>query len=645
MIIVSEAEVGQDSPAQHGHASRTFWLGFAALGVVFGDIGTSPLYVLRAVFTIHNGMVALTPENIYGVISLVTWLLVVIVAVKYVTIILRADNHGEGGIIAMASLLRSHMLPNTKPFKLFAYVGMFGVALFFGDCVITPAISVLSAIEGSLVAFPALDHRVIVPAALLILLALFAAQRHGTATVGKVFGPLMALWFGLLAAVGIPHIISHPAIIGALSPHHALLFVARNPLVGFVACGATILAVTGAEALYADMSHFGRKPISGAWFCVVMPALILNYLGQGANLIMHPEALKDPFFTLVPATLAFVLTIAATIATVIASQAVISGAYSAARQASRLGYLPHLSVRHTSEQQSGQVYLPGVNMLLLVSVAVVILLFPNSDKLSSAYGLAVSMDFLLSTCMLATLTIFVWKWPRIWTVLLTVGLLCIDVPLFAANVAKIFTGGWLPLLIAALLALVMTTWYRGEQLVTAKRLRNEGSLEEFLEGLEKRPARRIPGTVIYPHSMVSTAPFALRANVKINRCLHDHVVILSIKTAQQPHMPQDKRMSMQKLHSKIEGIVHITITYGFMDERNVPADIQWAQQHWGLESWKLTEAVWVLSHVDVRSSEHPTMSRLRTKLCAGIARLSVSPTWQRSLPRSRTLEMARTIAI
>ncbi|WP_018341087.1 potassium transporter Kup [Corynebacterium caspium] len=632
-------------PFYKRHGSRNFWLGIAALGVVFGDIGTSPLYVLRAVFTVHNGAVALNEANIYGVVSLLTWLLVLIVATKYVSLVLRADNNGEGGIIAMSTLLRSAVVHRPKPAILLTYVGMLGAALFFGDCVITPAISVLSAIEGSFVAFPDLPRGVLVPAALSILVALFTAQRYGTSKVGRVFGPLMALWFALLAAIGIPHILTTPAILAALSPHYAALFLIHNPVVGVIALGAVILAVTGAEALYADIAHFGRKPISAVWFMAVMPALITNYLGQGASLLNNPANLKDPFFTLVPANFTLVLTIIATIATVIASQAVIAGAYSVARQASRLGFLPHLTVRHTSAQESGQIYLPAINTLLLLAVSVVVIIFQDSEKLSSAYGLAVSMDFLLTTCMLIAVTAIVWRWKPIFTAIMALAFLVIEIPLFLANCTKILTGGWLPLLIAAVLMVIMSTWYRGEELVTAKRLKNEGQLSDFISSLEKRPPRRIPGTLIYPHSMVSTPPFALKANVAINRCLHDHVVVLSIKTAAAAHVAPAQRFKMQRLSNTISGIVHLTITYGFMDDRHINEDIKYAQKQFGLESWKLSEALWILSHVDVRSSEKPTMSRIRTKLFVGIALVSVSPAWQRFIPRSRKLEMSRTIAI
>ncbi|MDY5128628.1 KUP/HAK/KT family potassium transporter [Actinotignum urinale] len=622
---------------------RNALLGLAALGVVFGDIGTSPLYVLRAVFTVHDGAVALNESNIYGVISLIIWVLIIIVTGKYVLNVLRADYDGEGGISAMVTLVRSRLKARPKTSTYLIYVGMFGAALFFGDSVITPAISVLSAIEGTLVAMPDLSQSFVVPVALGILIALFSAQRFGTEKVGHVFGPIMACWFIVLAAIGIPHILHNPAIIRALSPQYAIAFIAYHPFVAFVALGAIVLAVTGAEALYADIAHFGRQPITGAWFVFVLPSLCINYLGQGANLLADMNNVRDPFFTMVPQSYALALTLLATVATVIAAQAVIAGSYSVARQVSRLGYLPHLTVRHTSARESTQVYLPGVNTLLMVAVSCVIIIFQDSERLSSAYGLAVSTDFLLTTMLLITVTHLVWRWKPVWTVLMGGILLCIEIPLFAANCAKIFTGGWLPLVIASALMIVMTTWRRGENIITAKRAANEGPLQDFLFLLEKQPPRRIPGTAIYPHSLINTAPFALKVNTKINRALHDHVIILSLKTAPRPYIAQEDRVKIERLST--QGVVHFTITYGFMDSRNVPEDLLWAQKEFGLTTWKLHQATWMLSHIDVQVAKKSRMSTLRTKLFVFLSKLSASPQWNKSLPRSRTLELARTVAI
>ncbi|WP_241152919.1 potassium transporter Kup [Neoactinobaculum massilliense] len=629
------------TPAAHATALA----GLAALGVVFGDIGTSPLYVLRAVFTVHGGIVPLEDDAIIGVISAVIWILVIIVTLKYVVLVLRADNDGEGGIIALATLVGRLMKSKKHMVATFVVVGMLGAALFFGDSVITPAISVMSAIEGLSVAFPTMQEWVVVPAALVILTLLFASQRAGTTRVGRVFGPAMATWFLIVALIGLPHIVAHPRILVALSPHHALLFVVHNPLVAFFALGAIVLAVTGAEALYADIAHFGRRPIQLTWFVVVLPALILNYLGQGANLIGNKAAIRDPFFTLVPRHFTVMLVIAATLATVIASQAVISGAYSIARQASRLGFLPHMRVKHTSATTSGQIFMPAVNLLLYIAVITIVLIFKSSDSLSAAYGLAVTTDFVITSTLLLLLTHLGWKWPMWITVLLGAALAVIELPLFLANVAKIATGGWLPMSIAIVMMVVMTTWRRGELRVREERELSEGSLSEFLMHVEKHPLRRIPGTTIFPHSQRTTPPYALRVNARVNHVLHDHVIILSIKTRATPHVEPFERVRVENVDANLPGVVHLTMTYGFMDARHVVGDLITYSERSGHGNWRIREAFWLPSHIDIRAGSQPGMALWRKRLFMFMSRISASPAWMAKLPRQRTAEVTHVISV
>lgn len=623
---------------------KTALLGLGALGVVFGDIGTSPLYVLRTVFTIGHGQVALTEENILGVISCIIWTLVSIVTLKYVTFVLRADNDGEGGILALATLVREHLTPGKRLSIAVALAGVFGAALFFGDSVITPAISVLSAIEGLDVAFPSMPD-IVLPVSLAILTALFAVQRSGTSKVGRVFGPIMALWFLALAAAGLPHIVANPHVLVALLPSEAAHFMLGHPAAAFVALGATVLAVTGAEALYADISHFGRTPIQLTWAAIVLPSLVLNYLGQGALLIDDAANIANPFFLLVPRSMTVVLVAMATFATLIASQAVISGAYSIARQASRLGYLPHLKIVHTSESAAGQIYLPAVNGLLFCAVATVIIIFQDSDRLSSAYGLAVTTDFVLTSALLVLLTRIGWHWPVWATGILFVGLAALEWPMFAANLTKIFTGGWLPLGIALLMFFIMTTWNKGEYLVKRARMDQEGTLYEFLEALSKKPARRIPGTAIYPHSMMTTTPLSLKVNTAVNHTLHDHVIIVSLRTHHTPHVPPNERMCIDKIASPLPGVFHLTLNFGFMDNRDLEKALADGQAALGLQSWKLDSAFFMLSHLNVVAGPKSTMTIWRKRVFVWLTHVSASPTWTVKLPPSRTAEISTRIVI
>ncbi|MFY7974254.1 MAG: potassium transporter Kup, partial [Rubrivivax sp.] len=534
--------------SQSGGASRsagaTAALTLAAIGVVYGDIGTSPLYALKEVFA--HGRVPLTPDNILGILSLVFWTLTVVVSLKYVVLILRADNNGEGGLIAMLALASQAVKDRPVLRRRLLLLGIFGTAIFFGDGVITPAISVLSAVEGLEVAAPAL-HRWVVPLTLVVLTALFAAQRFGTATVGRFFGPVTLLWFAVLALLGLPHILQNPAVLVALSPHHALNFVLDHPGVAFVALGATVLTVTGAEALYADLGHFGKRPIRMAWFTVAMPALVLNYFGQGAMLLAHPENVANPFYEMAPQWTLFPLIGLATAATVIASQALITAAFSVSKQAMQLGYLPRLHIVHTSVKEAGQIYVPFVNWALFVGVTFAVVVFGSSSKLASAYGIAVTLDMTITTVMTFFVIRYAWKLPLALCVAATGAFFVVDLAFLAANAVKILDGGWFPLAIGGAMFLVMTTWKRGRALL-AERVRDEAiELPMFIESLFVAPPQRVEGTAVFLSAEQGVTPFALLHNLKHNRVLHAQNLFVTVRHHERPWIGFDRRVELEPL--------------------------------------------------------------------------------------------------
>ncbi|GAA4518435.1 potassium transporter Kup [Brachybacterium paraconglomeratum] len=547
-----------------------------ALGVVFGDIGTSPLYALQTVFSLHHNAVAPTESDVLGVISMVTWCLVIIVTVAYIGLIMRADNQGEGGILALAALVLRKLGADAHPRQasIALVLGVVGAALFFGDSVITPAISVLSAFEGIEVT-GAVPNSVILPGALIVLTGLFAVQRWGTARIGGSFGIVMVVWFVSLAAMGLPHVIAQPSILRALSPHYAIAFMVDRPLVAFLAMGAVVLTITGAEALYADMGHFGHRPIALAWVGLVLPALLLNYLGQGALILADPAAIENPFFSLVPEGLRIPLVVLAAMATVIASQAVISGAFSVSRQATRLVLLPKLKVTQTSREHGGQIYVGSVNLLLFVGVVTLVLVFQHSQALAAAYGLAVTATIILVLALFLLYAVEVLRWPLWQVVTLAVIVGGLELLLLAANLIKIPDGGWLPLLIAAVLTTIMLTWRRGAQLLAERRREMEGPLADFVTG----PARdlpRVPGLAVYPHPEPSTVPLALRTGAAMNHVLHEHVVILTLEHLGVPHVHRDDRVQVNVLGNAADGIVHVTYQVGFHDPQDVPAALRMA---------------------------------------------------------------------
>lgn len=617
-----------------------------ALGVVYGDIGTSPLYAMQTVFSIDNGAVHSTTGDVLGAVSLVVWSITLIVSIKYVTFILRADNDGEGGVMALAALVR-RVLPDaaTRRTALVLGLGVLGASLFYGDSVITPAISVLSAIEGLEVPAPSLSHAV-VPIAAVILTGLFMVQRWGTHRVGSLFGPVMLLWFGTLTLAGLPEIVGHPGILRGLSPTYGIVFAAAHPLTVFIAMGAVVLAITGAEALYADLGHFGRSPIRWAWFLIVFPALVVNYLAQGALILHNPSTRSNPFFLLLPGWAQIPMVVLATAATVIASQAVISGAYSVSQQALRLGFLPRLRVRHTSSREIGQIYVPSVNWLLFIAVLTVTLTFRHSARLATAYGVAVTGTFLITTALFLVVAHVQWRWPW-WKVGLFAGVIGgVELIYFSANLTKVVDGGWLTLLIALAVFTTMTTWQRGRKIVTARRHEKEGSLAGFLAGLNHQTLYRVPGTAVFPHLTKDTTPLALRANVERNHVLHECVVIITGTTSNVPHIPWEERLAVSNLGDPTDGIVHVSAEFGFQDATDFPEVLRRVSQQ-GIEGRDVDvdDASYFVSRISLRRTDLPGMNRWRKELFIALAHNAASQTEFLCLPDERTVVMGANVDI
>jgi KUP system potassium uptake protein len=643
---VSAAEPPASHPSPHGGAGRLALM-LGALGVVYGDIGTSPLYALQTVFSIDRGAVKPTSGDVYGVISMVFWSVTLIVSVKYVVFILRADNDGEGGVMALAALVRRVLGGVRGRAAAVMALGVFGASLFYGDSVITPAISVMSAVEGLKVATPSLSH-VVLPVSATILTLLFVAQRWGTQKVGTLFGPVMVLWFLALAAGGAHEIIKKPGIIAGLSPTYAGAFVLDHPYIAFIAMGAVVLSITGAEALYADMGHFGRSPIRRAWFAVVFPALTLNYLGQGALILRDERSVSNPFFLLLPGWARLPMVVLATIATVIASQAVISGAFSVSRQAVRLGFLPYLRIRHTSPREIGQVYVPAVNWILYLGVLALMLGFRSSARLATAYGVAVTATFTITTILFLVVARVHWKWAVWKLVLAAVVIGGAEVTYFVANLTKVVHGGWLPLLIALSVFTIMQTWQRGREIVTERRNAKEGPLQEFVERLRVEKVVRVPGTAVFLHPTKTTTPLALRANVEHNHVVHEHVVIVSAVSENVPHVVED-RISVDDLGYRDDGIVHVTVRYGFQDDQDIPAALRKAAASAATVSTELDidpdRASYFLSRVTLRLTRAPGMRMWRKRLFLGLANNASTPAEYFGLPESHTVVMGSQVDI
>ncbi len=627
--------------SQAGEAgSAVLMLG--ALGIVYGDIGTSPLYSVQTVFSLDGGAVRPTPVDVFGIVSLIFWSITLIVSVKYVAFVLRASNDGEGGVMALAALARRVLVGATpRRLALVMALGVLGASLFYGDSVITPAISVLSAVEGMEVVSRSLADAV-VPVAAVILAVLFGVQRWGTQRVGRLFGPVMLVWFLTLGVAGLREVLIRPGILAGLSPTYAAAFFAEHPHIAFVAMGAVVLAITGAEALYADLGHFGASPIRRAWFLIVFPALTLNYLGQGALILRDPAARDNPFYLLVPHWARIPMIVLATAATVIASQAVISGAYSVSRQALRLGFLPRLRVRHTSAQHEGQVYVPSINWGLLAAVLVLVFTFRSSTRLASAYGVAVTGTFLITTALFLLVARTLWHWPAWRLCLVGAAFGLVELTFFGANILKVREGGWLTLLIAAIVFTVMLTWQRGREIVTARRTEVEGPVRAFIDDVHAAGVTRVPGTAVFPHPSKETTPLALRANVQHNHVLHERVVIISGRTANLPHIPWPKRLTIDPLGDPSDGIVHIDAEFGFQDRTDFPEVLKRASAHPTSALGGPVDpdtASYFVSRITLRRSERPGMSTWRKVLFIGLAHNAASQAEFLCLPDDRTVVM------
>ena len=612
-------------------------LTLAAIGVVYGDIGTSPLYALKEVFA--PGRVPLTADNILGILSLVFWTLTVVVSIKYVVLILRADNHGEGGLIAMLALASVAVKDKPVLRRRLLLLGIFGTAIFFGDGVITPAVSVLGAVEGLEVAAPGL-HRFVVPISLIVLTALFVTQRFGTAVVGRMFGPVTLIWFVVLALLGAGHIAQNPHVLVAVSPHYALGFLLGQPGVAFVALGSVVLCVTGAEALYADLGHFGKRPIRLAWFAVVMPALLLNYFGQGAMLLEHPENARNPFYEMAPQWALYPLIALATAAASIASQALITAAFSVSKQAMQLGYLPRLRILHTSVRETGQIYVPFVNWALYAFVVFAVVMFGSSSALASAYGIAVTIDMTITTVM----TFFVIRWA--WGLSLPLCIaatgffFAVDLTFFAANAVKVLEGGWFPLLIGAGVFTLMITWKSGRALMTA-RLREEAiDLDPFLESLFLSPPLRVPGTAVFLSAEKGSTPFALLHNLKHNKVLHEQNLFVTVQHHEVPWVGFNKRCQIDALGHDCWAV---TLHFGFKNDPDVPEALKLVQGR-GVQLDDM-ETSYFLSRDTVIPTFGGGMALWREKLFASMHRNAAAAADFLNLPTNRIVELGSKVEI
>ncbi len=644
------AEVPQRHPVEtNPRGKRLALLSLTALGIVYGDIGTSPLYALQQCFTSKEHTIPPTTANVYGVLSLIVWLLVLVVAVKYIVFIMRADNRGEGGILALLALiLQQERRSRSKRRMTLVALGLFGAALLYGDGMITPAISVLSAIEGLNVATPAFQS-MIVPLSVVILFVLFAVQRFGTGRVGAAFGPIMLVWFLTIGGLGLWEVAKEPRILAALNPLHGVQFFIDNGRIGFLTLGAVVLAVTGAEALYADMGHFGKRPIRTAWFTLVMPALLINYFGQGAILLRNPAAVANPFYFLAPRSMLMPLVVLATIAAVIASQALISGAFSLTRQAVQLGYSPRVTILHTSRSEAGQIYVPEMNNVIMIGCLVLVLAFGSSQSLGAAYGVAVTGTMAITSLLFAVVARSRWNWSLAHVLPIMAAFLAIDVSLFAANVVKIWYGGWVPIAIAIGVFTLMSTWKTGRYLLTKTLNAGALPLDLFLGDVARRKPPRVPGTAVFMTSSNEAVPVVLLHHLKHNKVLHEQVILMSVVTHEVPEVPAADRVSVEKLD---HGFYRVTAGYGFMESPNVPEVLQRARD-FGIKA-KRNDTTFYLGRERVivgdgkgrgearRPPEGvplPTMSRWRKKLFVIMSRNARSATEFFGIPPNRVVEL------
>jgi KUP system potassium uptake protein len=631
-----------ETTAADGRGEAHSTAGFKALligsiGVVYGDIGTSPLYALREAVVAASGPAGVvTTQAVLGVVSLILWALIIVVTLKYVLILLRADNHGEGGTLALMALAQRAVSHRGGAIVL---LGIISGALFYGDAVITPALSVLSAIEGIKLVTAALDPYV-VPLTVLILLALFAAQSRGTARVAAFFGPVMCIWFGVIAIAAITPIMQHPEVLLALNPLLAVSFMLHHGIIGFVTLGAVFLAVTGAEALYADLGHFGKRPIQTAWLFIVLPSLALNYLGQGALVIADPKAVENPFFLMFPDWALIPMVALATLATVIASQAVITGAYSLTRQAIQLGLLPRFEIRHTSEAHSGQIYIPRINMLLFIAVMLLVLMFRSSSALASAYGISVTGTMVVTGMMGFVVIWKVWRWSALAAAALIAPFLFLDLTFLAANLLKVFEGGWVPLALGAAVMLLMYTWRRGSRLLFEKSRKLEFPLADLVTMLEKRPPQRVSGTAVFLTSDPNSAPTALLHSLKHYKVLHEKNVILTIEIASRPRIDLAERVRLEQISATFS---KVTLRFGFMESPNVPKALAIARKlGWQFD---IMSTSFFLSRRALKPAAHSGMPRWQDHLFIALSRTANDATDYFQIPSGRVVEVGTQVTV
>ena len=614
-------------------------LTLAAIGVVFGDIGTSPLYALKECFSPDHG-IPFSVDAIYGVISMVFWAFLIVVSLKYVLFVMRANNHGEGGILAlMAMALRTAPTGSKRAFGLLM-VGVFGACMFYGDAVITPAISVLSAVEGLEIVSEDFT-RYVIPVTIVILVGLFLIQKRGTSVVGILFGPVMLIWFFILGLMGVYNLIDNPQILLAVNPYYAVHFMYQHSLEAVIVLGAVFLVLTGAEALYADMGHFGIRPIRYAWFFITMPCLLLNYFGQGAMLINNPEAISNPFFLMVPEAYTFTLVILATLATVIASQAVISGAYSMTSQAILLGFVPRMKISHTSDREVGQIYMPAINWALLVLVVIVVLAFKKSENLAAAYGIAVTTTMVATTLLAAIVMKIVWKWHSILVTAVIGSFLIVDLSFFAANLLKILEGGWFPLMLGGICFLLLMTWYQGRRLIREKAVENGIPLESFVSSLLAHPPHRVDGTAVFLTAHVDYVPVAMLHNLKHNRVLHKRVIFLKVSIWDVPFVSDEDRITIKDMGG---GIFLVRAIYGFKETPDIQNVLNLLDAQYEMK-FDLMETSFFLARDTVVASGIPGMALWREHLFAWMFQNAAKPSDFYQIPTNRVVELGAKIEI
>jgi KUP system potassium uptake protein len=636
MPETASATAAPDGHGAHHPPANHLALAVGSIGVVYGDIGTSPLYAFREALSAAVGHGPVTPEAVLGVLSMIVWALLVTVTVKYVLILLRADNNGEGGTLSLTALASRAVGRRTT---LIFFLGMVGAAMFYGDSVITPAISVLSAVEGLKLATPAFEH-VIVPVTVIILVALFAVQSRGTARVAMFFGPIMVLWFLSIAAGGLIHLFDEPHVFAAINPLYAFWFLIEHPVIGLVTLGAVFLAVTGGEALYADLGHFGRRPIQLAWFCLVLPSLVINYFAQGALVLANPHTMENPFYLLFPTSLLPFVIVLATLATVIASQAVITGAFSVTRQAIQLGLIPRLAIVHTSATQLGQIYVPRVNAALLLGVLLLVGLFRTSSALASAYGVAVTTTMVVDGVLGFIVIWKLWKWKPLAAALLMGPLIMIDMVFLAANLLKLLQGAWVPLVFGASIIILIITWRRGTSLLASKTRRAEVPLDTLIRSLEKKPPHIVPGTAVFLTSDPTSAPTSLLHNLKHNKVLHEHNVILTIKTADTPRVELGERVHMVELSPLF---AQVELTFGFMETPNVPQALAIARKvGWQFD---IMSTSFFLSRRALKPAAHSGMPHWQDRLFIGLAKSANDATSFFHIPTGRVVEVGTQVTI